>query len=307
LGSLNKYSTLKTIKMILVTGASGHLGKATIDFLLKKVPANQISALVRNEAKAAEFKEKGIAVHIGDYTDNDSMVKAFAGTDKLFLISSSDFSKEDRVAQHTNAIKAAKAAGVQHIVYTGFDRKESGHSALAALEDAHKETAAYLKTSGLGYTVLNNNLYADVLPQFLGDKVLETGVFFPAGSGKVPFATRMDMAEASATLLASDDYKENVYAFASDTVYSFDDIAKILSELSGKEVPYLNPSKETFITQMMGFGVPETAAGFMAAFGEAIANDELDTKRTVLPSLLGRKPTTLKKYLKSVYFPTEQV
>lgn len=293
--------------MILVTGASGHLGKATIDFLLKKVPANQISALVRHEAKAAEFTEKGIAVHIGDYTDYDSMVKAFAGTDKLFLISSSDFSKEDRVAQHTNAIKAAKAAGVQHIVYTGFDRKESGHSALAALEDAHKETAAYLKTSGLGYTVLNNNLYADVLPQFLGDKVLETGVFFPAGSGKVPFATRMDMAEASATLLASDDYKENVYAFASDTVYSFDDIAKILSELSGKEVPYLNPSKETFITQMMGFGVPETAAGFMAAFGEAIANDELDTKRTVLPSLLGRKPTTLKEYLRSIYFPTEQV
>jgi len=306
LGSLNKYSTLKTIKMILVTGASGHLGKATIDFLLKKVPANQISALVRSEAKAAEFTEKGIAVHIGDYTDYDSMVKAFAGTDKLFLISSSDLGG-DRSVQHINAIKAAKAAGVQHIVYTGFDLKDPDHTALAAVEDAHKKTAAYLKTSGLRYTLLNNNLYADVLPQFLGEKVLETGVFFPAGSGKVPFATRMDMAEASAILLASDDYKENVYAFASDTVYSFDDIAKILSELSGKEVPYLNPSKETFINQMKGFGVPETAAGFMAAFGEAIANDELDTKRTVLPALLGRKPTTLKEYLKSVYFPTEQV
>ncbi len=292
--------------MILVTGASGHLGKATIDFLLKKVPANQISALVRNEAKAAEFTEKGIAVHIGDYTDYDSMVKAFAGTDKLFLISSSDLGG-DRSVQHINAIKAAKAAGVQHIVYTGFDLKDPDHSALAELEDAHKKTAVYLKTSGLRYTVLDNNLYADVLPQFLGEKVLETGVFFPAGSGKVPFATRMDMAEASATLLASDAYQENAYPFASDEVYSFDDIAKILSELSGKEVPYLNPSKETFITQMMGFGVPETAAGFMAAFGEAIANDELDTNRTVLPALLGRKPTTLKEYLKSVYFPAEQV
>ncbi len=293
--------------MILVTGATGHLGRATINFLLKKVPANQISALVRSEAKGAEFTEKDITVHIGDYTDYDSMVKAFAGTDKLFLISSSDFSKEDRVAQHTNAIKAAKAAGVQHVVYTGFDLKDPDHTALAELEDAHKETADYLKTSGLSYTVLDNNLYADTLPQFLGEKVLETGVFFPAGFGKVPFATRMDMAEASATLLASDAYQENAYPFASDEVYSFDDIAKILSELSGKEVPYLNPSKETFITQMKGFGVPEMAAGFMAAFGEAIANDELDTKRTVLPELLGRKPTSLKEYLKSVYFPAKQV
>ncbi len=288
--------------MILVTGATGHLGRATINFLLKKVPANQISVLVRSEAKAAEFTEKGITVHIGDYTDYDSMVKAFAGTDKLFLISSSDLGG-DRSVQHINAIKAAKAAGVQHIVYTGFDLKDPDHTALAALEDAHKKTADYLKTSGLHYTMLDNNLYADTLPQFLGEKVLETGVFFPAGFGKVPFATRMDMAEASANLLASDAYQENVYPFASDEVYSFDDIAKILFELSGKEVPYLNPTKETFITQMKGFGVPETAAGFMADIGEAIANDELDTKRTVLPALLGRKPTSLKEYLKSVYFP----
>lgn len=292
--------------MILVTGATGHLGRATINFLLKKLPANQISALVRSEDKGTEFKEKGITVQIGDYTDYDSMVKAFAGTDKLFLISSSDM-EGDRAAQHINAIKAAKAAGVQHIVYTGFDLKDPDHTALAELEDAHKKTADYLITSGLRYTVLDNNLYADTLPQFLGEKVLETGVFFPAGFGKVPFATRMDMAEASANLLASDVYQENAYPFASDEVYSFDDIAKILSELSGKEVPYLNPSKENFITTMKGFGVPETAAGFMAAFGEAIANDELDTKRTVLPELLGRKPTSLKEYLKSVYFPAEQV
>ena len=291
--------------MILVTGATGHLGKATINFLLKKLPANQISALVRSEAKAAEFKEKGITVHIGDYADYDSMVKAFAGTDKLFLISSSDL-EGDRSVQHINAIKAAKAAGVQHIVYTGIDLKDPGHTALAEVEDAHTKTADYLKTTGLRYTMLDNNLYADVLPQFLGEKVLETGVFFPAGTGKVPFATRMDMAEASANLLASDAYQENVYPFASDEVYSFDDVAKILSELSGKEVPYLNPTKETFITTMTKHGVPEAAAGFMAAFGEAIANDELDTKRTVLPSLLGRKPTSLKDYLKSVYFPEGQ-
>lgn len=225
--------------------------------------------MVRDEAKAARLTEKGIAVHIGDYTNYNSMVKAFAGTEKLFLISSSDLGG-DRAAHHINAIKAAKAAGVQHVIYTGFDLKDTDHSALALLEDAHKETAAYLKTSGLRYTVLNNNLYADVLPVFLGDKVLETGVFFPAGSGKVPFATRMDMAEASAVLLASDEYKENTYAFASDTVYSFADVARLLSELSGKHVPYLSPSKEAYMAQMKESGVPEAALSFMAAFGKRL-------------------------------------
>lgn len=287
--------------MILVTGATGHLGKATIDFLLKKVPANGIAAMARDEAKAAGLKAKGIEVRIGDYTDYDSMLKAFGGIDKLFLISSSDLGG-DRAAHHINAIKAAKGAGVQHIVYTSFDLKESDHSALASLEDAHKETAAYLKTSQLRYTLLNNNLYADVLPLFLGDKVLETGVFFPAGNGKVPFAARLDMAEASAVLLASDEYKETTYVFASDTAYSFEDVAQILSELSGKDVPYLNPSGEVYAAKMKELGVPETAVGFMAAFGEAIANNELDTNRTALPSILGRKPASLKEYLKSAYF-----
>ena len=292
--------------MILVTGASGHLGKATIDFLLKKVPANQVSALVRDEAKGQALKEKGVTVHVGDYTNHDSMVKAFKGTDKLFLISSNDLN-DDRSIHHINAIKAAKAAGVQHIVYTSVDIHPSGHSAIAAVENAHKKTADYLQSSGLRYTLLNNNLYADVLPMFLGDKVLETGVFFPAGNGKVPFATRMDMAEASANLLASNNYKENEYVFASDSAYSLKDVAGILSDLSGQNVPYHNPSKVDYTAQLTNAGVPAGAIGFMAAFGEAIAKHEFDTQHTDLPSILGRKPTSLKEYLRSVYFVTDDV
>ena len=141
------------------------------------------------------------------------------------MISSNDLGG-DRAAHHVNAIRAAKAADVKHIIYKGFDLKNPEHSALALLENSHRETVEFLKSSGLNYTVLNNNLYADVLPMFLGDKVLETGVFFPAGSGKVPF-TRMDIAEASAILLAGNEYNEKSYVFASDTVCSFQDVAEI--------------------------------------------------------------------------------
>lgn len=105
--------------MILITGATGNYGKATIDFLLKKgIQANSISALVRNEAKAEDLKAKGINLRIGDYDNYASLVKAFKGVDKLLLVSGSDVA--DRTKQHENAVNAAKEAGVRHIFYTSL-------------------------------------------------------------------------------------------------------------------------------------------------------------------------------------------
>lgn len=108
--------------MIQVTGATGNFGKAVIDFLLQKgIPANQISALIRDEAKAKPLADKGIILRVGDYNDYTSLVKAFCGIDKLLLVSSSDM--KDRSSQHINAVRAAKEAGVKHIIYTSFQRK----------------------------------------------------------------------------------------------------------------------------------------------------------------------------------------
>ena len=119
------FNFFKTKFMILITGATGHLGKATIDFLLKKgVSATNIVALVRDEAKAADLKALGVGLRKGDYNDAASLETAFQGIDKLLLVSSSDIN--DRTAQHLNAVNAAKKAGVKHIIYTSFQQKQ-GH------------------------------------------------------------------------------------------------------------------------------------------------------------------------------------
>lgn len=288
--------------MILVTGATGHLGSATLEFLLDKLPASQLAGLARDEAKAAPLRAKGIDVRLGDYADYDSLVAAFTGVDKLFLISSSN--REGRIAEHNcNAVKAATAAGVQHLFYTSGDLKNADQTALAWREKGHRLTREALKNSGIPYTLFQNNLYADVLPGYLGDKVLENGVFFPAGDGRVPFATRRDMAEASAALLAREAPLKPEYVFASDTAYSFAEVAQIFSELSGKPLVYHNPDVAAYKAQKLADGVPEAAVNLLATFGQAMAAGDFDTGRTDLPETLGRKPTSLRAYLQSFYFP----
>jgi len=286
--------------MILVTGATGHLGSATIDFLLKKIPANEIAALVRDASKGKTLAEKGIDVRIGNYHDYDSLVKAFKGIDKLLLISSNDFN--DRTGQQLNAINAAKEAGVKHVIYTSAVIKDIKTTAIPFVMDTHHATAEYLKASGLIYTLMNNNLYADVLPMFLGAKVLETGVYIPTGEGTVPFATRLDMAEANANVLTTSGHENKEYNISSTTLYSFADIATLLSELSGKQIVYIDPTKEDFIAQLKQVGVPEEYIGVTAGFAEAIKGNEFNLPDDSLEKILGRKPVELKEYLRQTYF-----
>lgn len=287
--------------MILVTGATGQLGRATIDFLLKKVPANQISALVRDENKALDLKEKGIDVRVGNYHDYESLVKAFAGIEKLLLVSSSDFN--DRLQQQLNAVNAAKEAGVKYIAYTSFGIKSWENSAIQFVIDDHFKTSEKIKESGLKYTLLNNTLYSDVLPMFLGQNVLETGVFLPAGEGKVPFANRLDMSEATANVLIDSVSHENKeYLISSNRLYSISDVATYLSELSGKTINYIDADEKVFVETLTNAGVPQEYVGLTTSFAKAIKNKEFELYDNTLATLLGREETSLKDYLKSAFF-----
>lgn len=288
--------------MILITGATGQLGKATIDSLLKKIPASGIAALARDEHKAAELRSKGIDVRIGDYTNKDSLLAAFNGVEKVLLISASEVT--ERIQQHINAIDAAKKAGVTHLIFTSVDMKDMSNSAISFLSQSYMQTDTYLKESGLTYTILHNTLYSDMIPIYIGEKALETGVFFPAGEGKVPFATRSDMGEAAAVVLTTNGHENKEYILSADTTYSFGDVATMLSELSGNSVRYIDPPKDVYVEQLTSMGVPEMYITFFAAFAEAIKRDEFNTGRSDMEQLLGRKPTPLKEYLQSVYFST---
>jgi len=287
--------------MILVTGATGEFGKLAIDFLLKKgISTKNLTALVRDEPKAKDLADKGIVLKKGDYDDYQSLLAAFSGVDQLLFISGSDVVK--RAKQHENVVNAAKEKGVKHIVYTSFQRvNETETSPIAFVAKSHLETEKLLKVSGIGYTILKNSLYADVIPMFIGENVLETGVFFPAGNGRGAFALRSDMAEATAEVLSGSGHQNKEYLFSNTVSVSFEEIAATLSKIAGKTVGYTSPDIETFKTVLTGAGVPGPIIGMSVGFGEAVRQNEFSETSEDLKKLLGRNPVSINDYLVSVY------
>ncbi|MGX7666288.1 SDR family oxidoreductase [Flavobacterium pedocola] len=288
--------------MILVTGATGHFGKSTIDFLLKKrISSTNIVALVRDEEKADDLKNKEVVLRIGDYDNYDSLVNAFKGVEKLLLVSGSDIFK--RGTQHQNVVTAAKEAGVQHIVYTSFQVKnETESSPLWLVTQSHLQTEALLKESGINYTILKNTLYMDFVPAFLGEKVLETGViYFPAGNGKVGAVLRSEMAEATANILTGSNHIGKTYRFTNHEAFSYQEVAQHLSETTGKTISYISPTADEYAHTLSEHGMPEDFIGFFSSFAVAQANGELEIVDSDLEQILGRKPTSVKTFLNQIY------
>lgn len=284
--------------MVLVTGASGNLGSATIDFLLKQIPESQIRALVRSEEKGAALKAKGVEIAIGDYLNYNSLLEAMKGIHTLMLVSAS--SVKDRHRQHTNAIKAARQAGVQHIVYSSILKANPNTKFIAGLD--HVNTEAALKNSGMHYTIMGNTYYSDFLPMILGDVKTSGRVFYSAGDAKINFALRNEMAEANANILANPSAHQNkVYNITSSKSYSFNDIAAMLSAFIKKPVAYIDIPLEDLNKGMLQHGMPAEVAEMLTSIAASMKAGEFDYTDDTLEMLIERKPHDLKDFLANIY------
>lgn len=287
--------------MILVTGATGNLGKATIHSLLNRgIAPNEITALVRDESRSAELKSKGLQIRPGDYQDFESLKRTFQGVDKLLLVSSSsDISK--RFEQHKNAINAARETGVGHIIYTSFDMKNLQQSIMGDEVRYHAYTADYLKQIGIPYTLMDNTMYADMIPFLSGKDILHNGISIPAGDGKTPFLPIAEMAETLAVVLTTPGHENKEYSIAAETAFSFAEIADLLSDITGKTIAYHQPEISSYIAQLIQTGASEEDAAYIARFCGAIAKGEFDTNKSDVKQLLGRSPISLKDFLQTIY------
>jgi NAD(P)H dehydrogenase (quinone) len=273
---------------IAITAATGHLGRLTADELLRRVPADQVVLVVRDPTKAAGFAERGVTIRQGDYGDPATLDGAFDGVRKLLLISGNEVGK--RVAQHTNVLRAAKAAGVEHVIYTSAPHADTTTLSLAP---EHKATEQVIRDSGLAFTFLRNNWYTENYADRIAT-ALATGTFVgAAGEGRVASATRADFAAATAAVLAGSCHENQVYELSGDVAWSFPELAAAVTAASGREVTYQNLSVEKFTEVLVAAGLPEGTAAFAAHLDGEIAEGVLDDATDDLRRLIGRPTTPL--------------
>ena len=274
--------------MIVITGASGQLGRLVIQSLLAKVPASQIVAAVRNPAKATDLAALGVQLRQADYSQPATLDAAFAGADKLLLISSSEVGQ--RAAQHRNAIDAAKRAGVQLIAYTSLLHATGSPLALA---EEHLATEVYLKESGVPHALLRNGWYTENYLASIAPALQHGAYIGSAGEGRIASAARADYAAAAAAVLTLSDQAGKVYELAGDSSYTLAEFAAELSRQSGKTVPYVNLPQAEFQAALAGAGLPEGLAFVLADSDVGAAQGALFDDQRQLSALIGRPTSSL--------------
>ena len=283
---------------ILVTGATGQMGRTVVATLLKKVSPQQINVISRKEEKMADLKAKGINTFVGSYEDVKSLETAMTGVDTVLLISGGD--QGDRMQEHRNVVDTAKKMGVQNIAYTSRALRDRNTLQNKLMED-HFNTEDYIKNSGLNYTIFQNGLYMEFLQPFVNKAQLERGISLPTGDGKIAFTLRAEQAEAIAHVLLNEKFENKTYQFTNNETYSFFDVVNTLSELSGKSIKYTPVELSVFEETMKQRGLPNAAINKMGGFLTDIKDNQETVVSSDLETKLARKPVTLQEGLKIIF------
>ncbi|WP_405984085.1 NAD(P)H-binding protein [Streptomyces sp. NBC_00872] len=280
--------------LIMVTGASGALGRQVVEFLLKRVPAARVAALARRPEELTDFTERGVSVRRGDYEDPDGLEPALDGVEKLLLISARSFT--DAKTAHRNVIHAAEAAGVRHLHYTAIQRRAGSTFVIPQATEWDEYTENELAASRLDVTVLRNSQYLESFDMLVGELAPDRFIRVPAGHTPAALATRSDIAEATAAVLATDGHAERDYTLAGSHAFTLDEVAAILGEVTGVPVTYQDTPVEEYIAARVRAGMPEPWARFTGAWFQAIAAGEF-TPTDDIERLIGRPTTSLRAFL----------
>ncbi|WP_405479070.1 SDR family oxidoreductase [Streptomyces sp. NBC_00009] len=280
---------------IVVTGATGHLGRLVIDGLLAAgVPAERIAAVVRDKEKAAGLAARGVELRIADYSAPETLTGAFAAGDRVLLISGSEVGQ--RVPQHRAVIDTAKGAGVALLAYTGVLGGPDADFDLAA---EHKVTEQAILDSGLPYTFLRNGWYHENYTERLAPVLEHGAVVASAGEGRIASASRADYAAAAVAVLTGEGHENKAYELSGDVAWSFAEYAAELSKQTGRTIAYNAVTPEQNREILLGAGLPAPFADILVGVDTAIEQGLLAATGGDLSRLTGRPTTPLADAIKA--------
>lgn len=290
--------TAGTNQTMLVTGASGHLGRRVIELLLER-QAGPIIGTTRHPDRLKDLAARGVEIRRVDFDDDpERIAEAFVGTDRMLLVSTDALDRPGRrFEQHERAINAGLRAGVRHIVYTSLSRPEPDSPVLIAPD--HYRTEAALDGSGLGFTALRNNLYTDLLLMSLPQAVASGRLVAAAGTGGAAYVTREDCARAAAAALASDITGRQKLEVTGPHVVTQRELASLVGELTGRPVSYVAVDPETLRAGLVEAGMPRPVADLWVSFDVGMAQGLFAPAARTVADLTGHEPTSVREFLKS--------
>jgi NAD(P)H dehydrogenase (quinone) len=279
---------------IVISGASGALaGEAIRALLLRGVKLVDLVLVTRTPEKLASFSTHGAQVRLGDFQRPETLEPAFAGGRELLLGSTS--SEGDAVAQHTNAISAARRAGIRHIVYTSFINATPDNPALVAR--THQLTEEALMRSGVPYTILRNQLYMDGLVEEAAQAIKSGDLYTNGAKGKWAPVARRDCAEAAAVVLTTAGHEGKIYEITGPELINHQDFAKLITEVTGRRVRAIEVDDATYMARALQAGLSAQLTKLQASFGVALRVNALNIRNDALQILLGRKPQSVRDLL----------
>ena len=281
---------------LLVTAASGHLGRLVVEALLDAgTPATEIVATSRRPQSLSDLADRGVQVRRADYDDSASLDDALSGVDRLLLVSGTDTGR--RVAQHRNVVEAAQRAGVSLLAYTSIVHAPTSDLILA---QEHRETEEVILTSGIPSVFLRTSWY---LENYTGQVagLLERGLLLgAAGDGRVSAATRADFAAAAAAVLTGEGHEGRAYELGGDESFTLAEFAAAVSRVGGREVVYEDLSEAELTQAFVAAGLPEPYAAALADGDRGISAGALFTDSGDLSRLIGRRTTSVEQAVRAV-------
>ncbi|SFB62328.1 NAD(P)H dehydrogenase (quinone) [Amycolatopsis marina] len=271
--------------MIVVTGATGQLGKLVVQGLLKTLPADQVVAAARTPAAAAGL---GAEVREADYDRPDTLVSAFAGAETVLLVSGSEIGK--RIAQHAAVVRAAATAGVRRVVYTSAPQADTSPLVLAP---EHKATEEIIRESGLAFTILRNGWYTENYADSIAQAAKTGALIGSAGDGRVASATRADYAEAAVAVLTGQGHEGRTYELSGDVSWSYQDLAAEIAAVTGGEVAYRDLPADEHRAALTAAGLPAPVVELLVSLDGDIARGLLAETSGELCKLIGRATTPM--------------
>lgn len=277
---------------ILVTGATGKLGSKVVESLLKSVPVSDLAVSVRNPERAEGLRARGVEVRHGDFDHPETLNRAFAGIERLLIISA-DGDNELRIQQHINAVKAAERAGVKFIAYTSLANATESKNLMAP---PHVATESAIIKSGIPYSFLRNNWYLENEIGSIQGAMAGAPWVTSAGNGKVGWALQQDYADAAAAVLVGNGHENTVYEL-SGPLFTQAELASALGQVLGKEIPVQQVSDEEYAEIMKGSGVPDSAIPIVVGIQQSIRNGSLAVESNDFEKVLGRPVTSINEAL----------